>query len=402
LCLSNFFVILILSCSSLPLCLGLSEQQLLSIAKCLENKTFVEGETIIKQGDVGDCFYMIASGEIAVQVNHIQVAILETGSFFGEMSLLSNEKRSATCIALKDSTCLVLSRSSFVEHLGPLDEIMKIESERRSAMLAITGKSHGRRRSSITGSLVNNAGANVGNEGIMNRLRSISSSFFTSNSAAGGGGAPSSPSSPTTSKHKSLLRSNSIYSSTNGMFSTNSLEKMKKLGFGTFGIIYLVQHNDSGKIYAMKEIRKEHLYSTDNERYVYSEKENLLILSDSMFVPALYSTFHDKHCIYFISQYLLGPDLWKLLYSNTLGKTKYGGIPIKEIVFYTVNILAAIQFMHEHDVIHRDLKPENIVSLFFVVFVLFSNMFIAWGSFSSLFLCCLLPLFPLCLSLSPY
>jgi cAMP-dependent protein kinase regulator len=353
------------------LVLGLSEQQLQSIAKCLENKTFVEGEMIIKQGDVGDCFYMIATGEIAVQVNHIQVAILETGSFFGEMSLLSNEKRSATCIALKDSTCLVLSRSNFVEHLGPLDEIMKIESERRSAMLAITGKGNGRRRSSITGSLVNNAGSNDGNEGIMNRLRSISSSFFTSSTT--GGGAPSSPSSPTASKHKSLLRSNSIYNSTNGMFSPSSLEKMKKLGFGTFGIVYLVQHNDSGKLYAMKEIRKEHLYSTDNERYVYSEKENLLILSDSMFFPALYSTFHDKHCLYFISQYILGPDLWKLLYSNSLGKTKYGGIPTKDAVFYAVNVLAAIQYMHQHDIIHRDLKPENIVSsLLFLSSLLFN------------------------------
>lgn len=60
---------------------------------------------------------------MSVQVNHIQVATLGAGSFFGEMSLLSNERRSATVSAIKDTTCLVLSRADFQEHLGPLEEV---------------------------------------------------------------------------------------------------------------------------------------------------------------------------------------------------------------------------------------------------------------------------------------
>ncbi len=40
-------------------------------------------------------------------MNHIQVAVLSPGAFFGEMSLLSNERRSATVIAVDDTVCLV-------------------------------------------------------------------------------------------------------------------------------------------------------------------------------------------------------------------------------------------------------------------------------------------------------
>lgn len=43
------------------------------VARCLVSKKFNEGEVIIKQGDVGDSFYLIAKGEVSVQVNHIQV-----------------------------------------------------------------------------------------------------------------------------------------------------------------------------------------------------------------------------------------------------------------------------------------------------------------------------------------
>ncbi|KAJ1380638.1 cyclic nucleotide-binding-like protein [Ochromonadaceae sp. CCMP2298] len=79
----------------------LTEGQLQALSRCLLTVTFADGETILRQGEVGDCFYLLARGEVAVQVNHIQVATLQGGvggSFFGEMSLLSNERRSATAM----------------------------------------------------------------------------------------------------------------------------------------------------------------------------------------------------------------------------------------------------------------------------------------------------------------
>lgn len=147
------------------------------------------------------------------------------------------------------------------------------------------------------------------------------------------------------------------------MFSLDALDKIKKLGFGTFATVFLVQHRETSKLYMMKEMRKEHLFSTDQEKYLYSEKENLLLLAEhSVFFPALYSTFHDPKSVYFITQYFPSGDLWNCLYSDQLPKTKTGGIPLEQARFYAANLLAAIQHMHEEDIIHRDLKPENMVS----------------------------------------
>ena len=79
----------------------LSIKQLNTIARSLISQDFSEGEVIIKQGDIGDSFYLVASGQVSVHVNHVQVAELGSGSFFGEMSLLSNERRNATVTAIE-------------------------------------------------------------------------------------------------------------------------------------------------------------------------------------------------------------------------------------------------------------------------------------------------------------
>lgn len=112
---------------------SLTEKQLTVISRSLLTKVYKEGDAIITQGEDGDSFFMIASGEVSVQVNHVEVAKLGPGKHFGEMSLLSNEKRSASIYAVSETTCLVLGRTEFVQLLGPLDSIMKEASERQIA-----------------------------------------------------------------------------------------------------------------------------------------------------------------------------------------------------------------------------------------------------------------------------
>ena len=68
---------------------------------------------IITQGDDGDTFYVLASGEVGIRVNSVNVAHLDHNAAFGEMSLLKNEKRSATVVATVDCVCLSLQRDDF-------------------------------------------------------------------------------------------------------------------------------------------------------------------------------------------------------------------------------------------------------------------------------------------------
>jgi signal-transduction protein with cAMP-binding, CBS, and nucleotidyltransferase domain len=64
---------------------SLTEKQILLISRCLKTQKYKENEYIIKQGDDGDSFFMIGAGDVAVQVNHVEVAKLGVGKYFGEL-----------------------------------------------------------------------------------------------------------------------------------------------------------------------------------------------------------------------------------------------------------------------------------------------------------------------------
>jgi ATP-binding cassette subfamily B protein len=76
-----------------------------------------KGYEIIKQGDPGDAFYLIASGKVSVwkkkTLSKTKVADLGEDQFFGEMALMSNEPRNATIVAEEVSELFVLQRYDF-------------------------------------------------------------------------------------------------------------------------------------------------------------------------------------------------------------------------------------------------------------------------------------------------
>ncbi len=98
---------------SVPLFRGLEEQELKAIANLSKEKTFRQGEAIVKEGDAGLGFYVIVEGGAEVRRKSKKVAELQRGSFFGEMALLDDQPRSADVIATEPTKCLVLLRWNF-------------------------------------------------------------------------------------------------------------------------------------------------------------------------------------------------------------------------------------------------------------------------------------------------
>lgn len=76
-----------------------------------------KGYEIIKQGDPGDAFYLIATGKVSVWMKKgfrkTQVASLLPDEFFGEMALISNEPRNATVVAEDVTELFILQRYDF-------------------------------------------------------------------------------------------------------------------------------------------------------------------------------------------------------------------------------------------------------------------------------------------------
>ena len=84
-------------------------------------KEYKNGEIIIKQGESGNCMYVIQSGEVEVLRDNdgkeIRLAIRKAGDFFGEMALFSREVRSATIRALGDARVLTVDRKNLLNSI---------------------------------------------------------------------------------------------------------------------------------------------------------------------------------------------------------------------------------------------------------------------------------------------
>jgi CRP-like cAMP-binding protein len=76
-----------------------------------------KGFEIIRQGDSGDAFYLIAAGKVSVWMKKgfgkTKVATLGSDDFFGEMALISNEPRNATVVAESVAEIFILQRHNF-------------------------------------------------------------------------------------------------------------------------------------------------------------------------------------------------------------------------------------------------------------------------------------------------
>ncbi|WP_022654781.1 cyclic nucleotide-binding domain-containing protein [Aquaspirillum serpens] len=94
----------------------LDDQQLLiEIDSHITTTNFMAGEVIIRQGEDGDCLYMIQQGRVEVILEHPstgtqRLAELTQGDYFGEIALLKVVKRTATVRALTDCHVLMLQR----------------------------------------------------------------------------------------------------------------------------------------------------------------------------------------------------------------------------------------------------------------------------------------------------
>ena len=97
-------------------------------------KLYAKGERVCVQGDAGDCFYVIRSGRVKVEVKdaHGDVILdfeLPVGNYFGEMALLTGEPRSATVSAVSDAELLTVSKDDLREVMVAHPEVEKIISK---------------------------------------------------------------------------------------------------------------------------------------------------------------------------------------------------------------------------------------------------------------------------------
>ncbi|KAA0151837.1 hypothetical protein FNF29_04243 [Cafeteria roenbergensis] len=92
---------------------SIGQQQLEGVVDVMTRANVAKDEVIIKQGDDGDRYYIVAEGEFAIDVGGTRVATRGPGTSFGELALMYNTPRAATVRALVPSVVWVLDRQTF-------------------------------------------------------------------------------------------------------------------------------------------------------------------------------------------------------------------------------------------------------------------------------------------------
>ena len=84
------------------------------LASQLDRIAVPRGTEVIRQGDVGDRFYVVDAGRFAVEVDGASIATAAEGDFFGEIALLHDVPRTATVRALEDAAVWALDQEEFL------------------------------------------------------------------------------------------------------------------------------------------------------------------------------------------------------------------------------------------------------------------------------------------------
>ena len=109
---------------SVDLFASIPSQELIRVAQIAEEEEYQTDTSLCKEGDFGDCMYIIANGKVKVHKGDHTLVELEKGAFVGDMALLDQEPRSADLTTISDTTLLKISQDAFYELMSSNFEIM--------------------------------------------------------------------------------------------------------------------------------------------------------------------------------------------------------------------------------------------------------------------------------------
>ncbi|XP_072292973.1 cGMP-dependent protein kinase 2 [Eucyclogobius newberryi] len=298
---------------SVSLLKELPEDTLSRIADCLHVDYYDRGEYIIREGEEGDTFFIIAKGQVLVTQSSEaftepqEIKTLTVGEYFGEKALISEDVRSANVICNENDThCLVLDRESFTQMFGTLEEL---QVHLRSYVEELSLSDQRRRRPK---SLDLDPAQTSDLLKLRERLDQLK---------------PDHP--------------------------LDQMELMATLGVGGFGRVELVKMKDEDRTFALKCIKKQHVVQHKQQEHVFSEK-NLLLQVNCPFIIRFFRTFRDQKFVYLLLEACLGGELWTVLRDTSFFDESTSR-------FCCGCVLEALEYLHQKNIIYRDLKPENLL-----------------------------------------
>ena len=405
----------------------LSSDQISKVAVALQKEEVEDGHVIVQQGDTGDSFYIIEEGAVKCSQRkadgrEVELVTLHAGDYFGEMALMLNETRLASCTAVGAVKLLTLTREHFHMLLGSVQDVlasrMRIRILQSVPLLSKMPEVKLVRLAGVmrvqfftAGTYIIKQGEEgsrffIISEGEVRCTRTVSSAqeeelirlgaheFFGEKALIANESrkanviaitdveclvldrgafqamlADVSFDNPVESRRVRDENASAQEREVVDIFkpSTNyafvDLKILSVLGTGTFGRVKLVQHLPTGKVCALKCMEKTQIASSHQEKNVLTERNLLCACASCPFILELMQTYNHPNTLFLLLEFIQGGELWTYMYErrDTYRRNALGGLAMPAIKFICANVLLAFKFMHDRGIAYRDLKPENLM-----------------------------------------
>ncbi len=108
----------------------MKEETIKQLYKIAKPESYSKDEYICYEGELGKDMYIILKGSVGVYITSamgtpVEIAVLNTGDFFGEMAIFDKLPRSASCVALEDSMCVAINESNLIGFMCQCPDVME-------------------------------------------------------------------------------------------------------------------------------------------------------------------------------------------------------------------------------------------------------------------------------------
>jgi protein kinase A len=382
----------------------LETRDLNRIAEAFTAVNYRAGDRIITKGEIGEHFYIIQEGtakvhDIGQRDGQFIEASMGPGEFFGERALLTGEPRNASITATKDCVLLCLGREDFSTVLGPLQAAIDRAMSRRTLLavpIFVASEFEPLELNLLADSLmemtfppgtllaeqgkplihnfyiIRQGKVRIVHQGSSREVYLKDSDYFGQTYLKSDEDALAEQTITVMEETrcgvlskkdfvmvvgdaKRLGRPKQKIERAGDDLRLKDLSKIRILGVGTFGKVWLCSHKKTGETYALKQLSKYQIIKHQQVGSVTMEKK-LLETLDHPFVIHMESSFQDKKNLYMVLELVQGGELFSIIHTD-----KHDGVHNGHARFYAACILEALSHLHMRNIAYRDLKPENVL-----------------------------------------